>query len=558
MPNTAFHSAVSIHQHATTKHELSLHHYYTSLLHSLRTAQSSQQLLDATTLSLLLQRLSTLIRLALRNVNGEEDYDNGQTREEWELLGAAAASIEGLEIGIGVSPMTENPEDMGSPSKSIPGLPSTARSSSVSSVCTSQSVMPAGQPPRTPSSLGYDAWHGNMTPSGGYPGTFGRRDWALEREGEIIRLTAENKALREMLGVDEDVDVEALIASSRQAAIDKLANNDTQAHDELDMVDVNLADESATAEGFDVPDQTDREADLESVDQSADDLTMTDTSRPLEPESGSGSAPAPEQNEEMGDPFSTSPKQTMSRLSLKSPKLTKHHTYAGIPTTATTPLSPSAIRDSSMAARYSDMVAASNNDSPKRNHQSTSPPSLVTQATSNQTVTPSSGGSHSTSSNLSTLLLRAGSKTKTEPTTATSVGVDIEDDDTAGTSASYAAVTKGTTKTDASVGRRETDTDEDEEKKAGGGKTKTRLASSGSQIAALEDLQNASAERLNSLMEKDESDSAIEDDEDDASNIEAEKGDRQAAQEDRASDPETKTNAEDEKVDGAVEESERK
>jgi hypothetical protein len=113
------------HQHATTKHELSLHHYYTSLLHSLRTAQSSQQLLDATTLSLLLQRLSTLIRLALRNVNGEEDYDNGQNREEWELLGAAAASIEGVEIGIGVSPMTENPSDMGSPSKSIAGLPST-------------------------------------------------------------------------------------------------------------------------------------------------------------------------------------------------------------------------------------------------------------------------------------------------------------------------------------------------------------------------------------------------------------------------------------------------
>jgi hypothetical protein len=533
------------HQHATTKHELSLHHYYTSLLHSLRTAQSSQQLLDATTLSLLLQRLSTLIRLALRNVNGEEDYDNGQNREEWELLGAAAASIEGVEIGIGVSPMTENPSDMGSPSKSIAGLPSTARSSSVSSACTSQSVVPAGQPPRTPSSLGYDAWHGNMTPSGGYPGTFGRRDWALDREGEIIRLTAENKALREMLGVDEDVDIEALIASSQPTVTDKLVNNNAHAHDELVMVDVNLADESPTVQGFDVPDQTDKEADLELVEQSADHPSIIGTSHTVEIESEPESAPMAEQIEEMGDLFSTSPKQTLSRLSLKSPKLTKHHTYAGIPTTATTPLSPSAIRDSSVAARYSDMVAASNSDSPKRSHQSTSPPSLVTQSTSGQTAAPSSGGSHSTSSNLSTLLLRARSKTKTEPTTATSVGVDIEDDDTTGTSASYAAVAKGITKTD-------------KEERAVDEKAKMRPASSGSQMVALEDLQNASAERLNSLMEKNESDSAIEDDEDDASGIPAEKGDCQKEQETPASNSETKINAEDEKVDDAVEESERK
>lgn len=547
------------HQHATTKHELSLHHYYTSLLHSLRTAQSSQQLLDATTLSLLLQRLSTLIRLALRNVNGEEDYGSGQNREEWELLGAAAASIEGLEIGIGVSPMTENPSDMGSPSKSIAGLPSTARSSSVSSASTSQSVVPAGQPPRTPSALGYDAWHGNMTPSGGYPGTFGRRDWALDREGEIIRLTAENKALREMLGVDEDVDIEALIVSTQPSVTDKLVNDDAQAHDELDMVDVNLADESATVPGFDVPDQTDREADLETVEQSADHLTIPGTSRTVGVESELESAPTTEQNDEMGDLFSTSPKQTLPpRLSLKSPKLTKHHTYAGIPTTATTPLSPSAIRDSSIAARYSDMVAASNNDSPKRSHQSTSPPSQATQSTPGQTTTSSGAGSHSTSSNLSTLLLRARSNTKTEPTTATSVGVDIEGDDPTGTSASYAAVAKGITKTDTSVVRREGDMDEDKEETPVDEKVKTRPASSGSQIAALEDLQNASAERLNSLMEKDESDSAIEDDEDDALHIQAEKGDYQTEQENPATGPETKINAEDEKVDDAIEESEGK
>lgn len=37
--------------------------------------------------------------------------------------------------------------------------------------------------------------------SGGYFGTEGQGDWALEREMEIQRLEEENKALREMLGI---------------------------------------------------------------------------------------------------------------------------------------------------------------------------------------------------------------------------------------------------------------------------------------------------------------------------------------------------------------------
>jgi len=38
---------------------------------------------------------------------------------------------------------------------------------------------------------------------GGYPGTEGREDWALERESEISRLEKENQELRRMLGIDE-------------------------------------------------------------------------------------------------------------------------------------------------------------------------------------------------------------------------------------------------------------------------------------------------------------------------------------------------------------------
>lgn len=40
--------------------------------------------------------------------------------------------------------------------------------------------------------------------SGGYFGTEGQGDWALEREMEIQRLEEENRALREMLGIATD------------------------------------------------------------------------------------------------------------------------------------------------------------------------------------------------------------------------------------------------------------------------------------------------------------------------------------------------------------------
>lgn len=40
--------------------------------------------------------------------------------------------------------------------------------------------------------------------SGGYAGTEGREDWALERECEITRLEQENEELRRLLGVDPD------------------------------------------------------------------------------------------------------------------------------------------------------------------------------------------------------------------------------------------------------------------------------------------------------------------------------------------------------------------
>ncbi|BEI84307.1 hypothetical protein CcaverHIS002_0409110 [Cutaneotrichosporon cavernicola] len=126
--------------HASQQHDLALHSYYTQLLQSLQTAHSAAQLHDDTSLSLLLTRLSTLLRTALRSTNGEE------------------------------SPVDEG---------AFPGL---------------QSPGPALR--RSPAS--FQAAREDTL------GLMGWGDWALEREMEIQRLEEENRALREMLGIAEE------------------------------------------------------------------------------------------------------------------------------------------------------------------------------------------------------------------------------------------------------------------------------------------------------------------------------------------------------------------
>ncbi|KAG7531361.1 hypothetical protein FFLO_04422 [Filobasidium floriforme] len=441
--------------HAATKHELSLHQYYTSLLHSLRTAQSSQQLLDSTTLSLLLQRLSTLIRMALRNVNGEEDMDGNGSREEWELLGAAAASIEELNLGASLSPAAESSQAF-SPATSIAGLPSTARPTAAGMIVSSdrQTVASASHPPRAPSSIGYDSWQGNMTPSGGYPGTFGRRDWALDREEEIVRLTSENAALREMLGVEADVDIEAVLAQSRaEAEAEAEAKQDEQnvkEEQEADMVDVDLADDKSGVKGYDIGEEsTSKETTRDMEESGSKPTAVTPPKSPTEGQvSAVNSTVGRDEDEDAKDFFSTSPKHTVSRISMKSPRLAKHHTYTGIPTTATTPLSPSAIRDVSMAGKVSE-----GSDRNRASGGTTPPPGLATHASTGNmpNAAHSSTTAHSSASSLSFLLSRPGgkAKTKTEPTTATSIGVDLDDEDTVSPPmASYAAMVKPHSKMD--------------------------------------------------------------------------------------------------------------
>lgn len=392
--------------------------------------------------------------MALRNVNGEEDMDGSGSREEWELLGAAAASIEELNLGASLSPAAESSQAF-SPATSIAGLPSTARPTTAGTIVSSdrQTVASASHPPRAPSTVGYDSWQGNMTPSGGYPGTFGRRDWALDREEEIVRLTSENAALREMLGVEADVDIEAVLAQSRAEA-EAEAKQDEQnvkEEQEADMVDVDLADDKTGVKGYDVgEDSTSKETTREVENSGNNSTAVTPPKSPTEGQPpAANSTTGRDEDEDAKDFFSTSPKHTVSRLSMKSPRLAKHHTYTGIPTTATTPLSPSAIRDVSTAGKVlegSDLNRASRGTTP--------PPGLATHASTGNMPNPahSSTASHSSASSLSFLLSRPGgkAKTKTEPTTATSIGVDLDDEDTVSPPmASYAAIAKPHGKADA-------------------------------------------------------------------------------------------------------------
>ena len=78
------------------------------------------------------------------------------------------------------------------PGSSSPPSPSKSSSSGKKSVIQRAPARPAPFPGCLPGA------------SGGYFGTEGQADWALEREMEILRLEDENRALREMLAIADE------------------------------------------------------------------------------------------------------------------------------------------------------------------------------------------------------------------------------------------------------------------------------------------------------------------------------------------------------------------
>ncbi|WWC73054.1 uncharacterized protein I206_107019 [Kwoniella pini CBS 10737] len=155
--------------HSSQQHDLSLHSYYTSLLQTLQTAHSSAQLHDSTSLSLLLNRLSTLLRTALRSMGGED------TDADLSSLPGLLNLINGKED----SEVSSSPKSIISNNKAFPKAPN--------------------KPVHFPGFIPGE--------NGGYNGTEGQSDWSLEREMEIQRLEEENKALRELLNISEDTKI---------------------------------------------------------------------------------------------------------------------------------------------------------------------------------------------------------------------------------------------------------------------------------------------------------------------------------------------------------------
>jgi hypothetical protein len=170
-------------QHASQQHDLSLHSYYTTLLQSLQTAHSSSKLHDDTSLSLLLSRLSTLLRTTLRSLGGEE-VDGSLEEELSELVN-----------GIENHPQIKSEQTQ---AEAGPG-PSSLRPSTMNGTTGRALTKPPRKPIPFPGSL--------PGSTGGYIGTEGNADWALEREMEILRLEEENASLREMLSIANELPV---------------------------------------------------------------------------------------------------------------------------------------------------------------------------------------------------------------------------------------------------------------------------------------------------------------------------------------------------------------
>lgn len=145
---------------------------------------------DNTSLSLLLTRLSTLLRSALRSLGGEDpEVDLAGLIEEANGIGLINAN------GNGISP-TQRHVQIERDGSDIPG-PSSPRSAASPRATTSRRIQ---HPPQRAA-----PFPGSIPgSSGGYSGTEGQTDWAMEREMEILRLEEENASLRQLLAIAEE------------------------------------------------------------------------------------------------------------------------------------------------------------------------------------------------------------------------------------------------------------------------------------------------------------------------------------------------------------------
>ncbi|TYJ57351.1 hypothetical protein B9479_001890 [Cryptococcus floricola] len=249
--------------HTSQQHDLSLHSYYTHLLQTLQTAHSSAQLHDSTSLSLLLNRLSTLLRSALRSMQGE---DTGV--EEQEDIGAMGKAIEEAErvlAGEGSSALEAPAPDESSrgPSPTSQPLPSQ-----------SAKTLPRAphRPPHFPGFL--------PGSSGGYAGTEGQADWALEREMEILRLEDENRQLREMLGIAEESKVPLPL---EQEVVEEGKEGEEEAHRRKSSLTVEELEADAAMEAERIDAQAEMGLDIDQLQIRPDEDVRAEDAAPRRP-----------------------------------------------------------------------------------------------------------------------------------------------------------------------------------------------------------------------------------------------------------------------------------
>ena len=348
-------------QHAATQHELTVHRYYTSLIQQLQTTHSTSSLHDSTTLSTLLQRLSTLIRAALRATNGEdENFEHP-----------------GFEMPFAAS---EKPPSLSAVISDIQNIATTTN----------------GSAPRSSGASSNDTkWLGDQGVSGGYSGkSMARLDWSIEREGEILRLEEENRILREILGVSKDMDLDTLAQTSddkqeTQGSGIQLANQPERQQETTEQqnqgVDIKEIPEGYTVEEKSETNTHSEERAIEiekppgkKVQHDLDDSALA------EEEDEPPTSPRMTATASLVRSLSTSPK-----AQFKSPKMSKYATYSG-----GTPRSPAISRSQSAAPNGSQPPLGNNVSSPN--------------------------------ASLSSIFPR---QAKTEPTTATTTTVDLEDGD---------------------------------------------------------------------------------------------------------------------------------
>ena len=221
-----------------------------------------------------------------------------------------------------------------------------------------------------------------------------RLDWSIEREGEILRLEEENRILREMLGVSKDMDLDTLAQTSdnkQEAEVpDMRPTSQPESQQETPKQPDQGVDSKEGREGYTVEEKNETKLDSEEravgIEKSPGKKVQLglDDSALAEEEDETPTSPPMTATASLVRSLSTSPK-----AQFKSPKLSKYATYSG-----GTPRSPAVNRSQSATPNGSQASLGTSVSSPN--------------------------------ASLSSIFPR---QAKTEPTTATTTTVDLEDDD---------------------------------------------------------------------------------------------------------------------------------